>query len=154
MFGFIIILIYFVYIFFLIRTIIKRAVQKRDTQGATQEMKKDIKEFADEFKGIFDVFMDKPNTEELSSSQEKVYLKEPVYQMSIEDIKHQEELIEAQEEYDDLFNGLEDDDIILEVDHSLSQGNIRDIRSVVSRSEIRKGIIISEILNKPKTMRN
>lgn len=46
-----------------------------------------------------------------------------------------------------------EDDIILKVDRSLSSRSIKDPRSMFSKKNIRQGIIVSEILNKPKSMR-
>ena len=47
----------------------------------------------------------------------------------------------------------DDDDVILEVERIDRKTNIKDVRSKISKRSIRQGIIVSEILNKPKSLR-
>lgn len=47
---------------------------------------------------------------------------------------------------------LDEDDTILQVDRSLSQRNIKDPRALFSKKNIRTGFIVSEIMNKPKSL--
>lgn len=47
----------------------------------------------------------------------------------------------------------EDDDIILQVERNISRKNIKDVRALIDRRSLRHGIIVSEILNKPKSLR-
>lgn len=46
-----------------------------------------------------------------------------------------------------------EEDIILQVERNVSKRNIKDVRALVNKRSIRHGIIVSEILNKPKSLR-
>lgn len=135
--------------FYVIAIIIAVNVKKAKNGESSGDMKKTFMEYFEEAKKeVFEEAYPTDNAPEVNIVETVV---EPFIEPTLDSLVF--EIPAYHSTFKDELNIDDEEDSPLQVDRSLSQHNIKDPRSMFSKNKIRDGIIISEILNKPKSLR-
>ncbi len=135
--------------FYVIAIIIAVNVKKAKNGESFGDMKKTFMEYFEEVKREA-LQEDKPK---VNVPEEMIVerVDEPFIEPSLDSLVF--EIPAYHSTFKDELNIDDEENSPLQVDRSLSQHNIKDPRAMFSKNKIRDGIIISEILNKPKSLR-
>lgn len=125
--------------FFIISKAIRTAKKSSSNISFFEEVKTLISQ---EFSSEQESFVEETLVEEVSNEEDLSVFSESYQALDTSDFE-----TELFTQEDELY-----DEVILEVDRSLTEKNIKDVRSLINKRSLRKNIIIKEILDKPKSL--